>query len=414
MQYELFTPTHIERVWSDAFFETNQSAITFHRADKQSYAIILSTPKIKFNNEKLSLVISCSLPSEISISVRDGDGLESRRINLLPFYLNGEFAVPLDIFFDGGGESFDKVLLYVDGEWTLSGLVIREGYQKLKLKIMLFSGIGDCLRAISRNRSLDSYISKYPCDVYWSYAGHGLQDSGWSKLLQEFVFGRVKNFHYVSPEEFDEVDAFRLFNGYSGKALFSHFFKNEKQGINIELTPLEQSEIDGIGSKDEFKIGIQLAGNDPKKTLSTTMLTELFELIFEKIPHSKIFIIDSPTRHVDPALLIDTRVVDLAKNANLAKNIHLIQKMNLWISPDSFSKYVANWSNIRQLILCCRLPYIEPREMLINAFQVTGLLFNSKVSILGIDFNNDLQIHSCVDDVSEISAADIVQRIVYE
>ena len=52
--------------------------------------------------------------------------------------------------------------------------------------------------------------------------------------------------------------------------------------------------------------------------------------------------------------------------------------------------------------------------MLINAFQVTGLLFNSKVSILGVEFNNNLQIHSCVDDVSEISAADIAEKIVYE
>jgi hypothetical protein len=302
----------------------------------------------------------------------------------------------------------------VDGEFEINSIFIRQGYKKLKLKIMLYSGIGDCLRAISRNRSLDSYISQYPCDVYWSYAGHGLQDSGWSKLLQEFVFGRVKNFHYVNPDEFDKVDAFDLFNGYSGKALFSHFFKDEKQGINIELTPLEQSEIDGIETRDEFKIGIQLAGNDPKKTLTTVMLVELFNIIFEKIPRSKIFIIDSPTRQIDPNLLSDPRVVNVATNSNLAKNIHLIQKMDLWISPDSFSKYVANWSNISQLILCCRLPYIEPREMLMNAFQVSGLLFNNKVSILGIDFSNDLKIHSCVDNISEISATDIAQKIVYE
>jgi len=413
-QLNIFSPIHIERVWSNTKYKHSSDSISFQAKTNQECTVIISVPMTTIDpNQELSLVIVGSCLKQISLAVRLGDSAESNRKNLLPFYAGGEYSIPINLLVDDGNNVFDKILFYVDGEFEIKSIFIRQGYKALKLKIMLFSGIGDCLRTISRNRSLSSYINKYPCDIYWSYAGHGLQDAGWSRLLQDFIFGRVKNYHYVSPEEFDKVDAFKLFNGYAGTALLSHYFKDEKQGINIELIPEEVAEIDSHVAGKELKIGIQLAGNDPKKNLKTSMLLELFKLIFEKYPNSNIFIIDAPSRAVDAELLADPRVVNLVGKTNLAQNIHLIQKMNTWIAPDSFSKYVANWSNTRQLILCCRLPYIEPKDMLVGAFKIVGLLFNKQVSILGIDYDDDLQILSCVDDASEISALEVFNQISY-
>jgi hypothetical protein len=82
--------------------------------------------------------------------------------------------------------------------------------------------------------------------------------------------------------------------------------------------------------------------------------------------------------------------------------------MDLWISPDSFSKYVASWSDVRQIILCTRLPYMSPKEMLMHAFENSGLIRNPRVKLVGIKYDPDsLEVTSIVDDVSEISIDEI-------
>jgi hypothetical protein len=319
--------------------------------------------------------------------------------------------VPCALFLTSGAQ-YKQILFHVIGGLKLKSITLNQiPDYVLKLKMMLSSGIGDCLRALSRNQSLGRCFQTFPTEFYWAFAGNNLHDSGWGPLLQSDVLGRNTHFHYVDHETFEQLPAPEMFNGYTGKFLFSNYFCDEFQGFNLSLTADELAVINPIITSKVKKFGIQLEGNDPKKNLGTAKTIAIFEHILLNFPDSNIYIIDAPNRRVDAALLFDDRIVNLVGKTGIAQNIHLIQAMDLWISPDSFSKYVANWSNVVQIILCCQLPYIDPKGMLINAFQVVGLLNNDKASLVGVTFDQSLDNITIKNDISEIDVAEIIKLI---
>jgi hypothetical protein len=378
-----------------------------------SYAIAIDIQEQIASQDlsKQAFSIQSNKDVELMMSLLDTRGNESIRMNLMPFLKGSEYVVPCTLFI-APNTQYKQILFHATGNLQLKSISLNfiPDYV-LKLKIMLSSGIGDCLRALSRNQSLGRCFQTIPTEIYWSYAGNNLHDSGWGPLLQSDVLGKNAHFHFIDHATFDQLFIPEMFNGYTGKFLFSNHFPDEYQGFNLSLTPEELEVVSTILNNSNKKIGIQLQGNDPKKNLGTTKTIAIFKHILSQFPESNIYIIDAPNRKVDSTLLFDDRIINLVGKTGIAQNIHLIQAMDLWISPDSFSKYVANWSNVQQIILCCQLPYIDPKNMLINAFQVVGLLNNENASLVGVTFDESLENITIKNDISEIDVTEIIKLI---
>ena len=281
----------------------------------------------------------------------------------------------------------------------------------IKLKINLHSGIGDCIRALSVHSSLQFFADTFHVEIFWSYAARGLRDSGWRQLLETDILGRNKMFTYVDEDDFDNIKAIELFNGYTGDAMLAGLFVNETQGIDISLTSSEAREVEElVNSKSSTLIGIQLEGNDEIKRWMPGKHYQLCRDILEKYPQAMIYILDAPQRffeNVDN----DDRIISLIGKTSLAQNIHLIQKFDLWIAPDSFSKYVRRWQDGKQILLCSKAPYVDPKEMLIHCFDNVGLCHNPNTVILGLDYEYDLSVTSSVVHMEDISVSQVMERI---
>jgi hypothetical protein len=284
-------------------------------------------------------------------------------------------------------------------------------FSTIKLKINLHSGIGDCLRTISVHNSLSRFINHFDCRVFWTYAANGLRDSRWADLLKNFIFGRINKFEYLDNAAYNSLDIPELYNGYSGSISLSSFGEDDKQGLDIPLKEPELSEVNSIFMDNCFNVGMQLEGNDPKKKWPIENYVKLINYITEKIPNSHIYIIDAPNRNFPIEGYDLAKVTSLIGVTNISQNINLIKKMNLWISPDSFSKYITNWGYGSQIILCCELPYITPRDMLLYCFDNVGLCNNPKTRIIGLDYDLNLNVSNCVQDIAHINFEDLAKAI---
>lgn len=271
-----------------------------------------------------------------------------------------------------------------------------------KYKIRLNSGIGDCLRSISRQAYLSSHINNLEAKFFWTYGVES--DAGWSQLLRDDIFGRNKAFEYVSRDDFIHLDLPELFSGSYGNLLLPKIDnKAPQQGFSLTLNSDEIKLFDSLNMMSaNLNIGLQLSGNDKLKHWPIKSYIELINFFHHNYKNSHIYILDSPSKLFPDKGYDTTKVTNLIGKSSISVNIELIQKMDLWISPDSFSKYVANWSNVSQILLCCRLPYIEPEKMIKSCFEEVGIYNNSLNQIVGIDFDNRGRITSITEDISLI------------
>jgi len=402
---------NFNRLWTNAkIIDTELEGVFSCDSGDNEYAVTFSVDAdLAYIASSSRLKITASRTNRCVLSVVMLDDVETRRINIIPFYKNGAYLIPLEIFNASATEGIKEIRFHIKGKFDIKSIEIADFLiEPISLKIMLHSGIGDCLRALMRNSSITAYAKRYPCNIYWAYAGRGLRNSSWEELLNKFVLGRNTFFTHVSNEDFENIDACELFNGYGGDVLFSGYIEDEVGSIEVNLSRQERFESNKILNHASFRIGIQLQGNDPKKTFPTEKWVELFTFLLQKYPLANIFIMDGPTRTVDQSLLFDRRIVSLIGVTNMAQNINLIQKMDLWISPDSFSKYVAAWGDVRQVIMCCRLPYNQPKEMLISAFDVVGLLMNPRIKLVGLNYDEFKEVSTIMDDVRDINVEDIL------
>jgi hypothetical protein len=241
--------------------------------------------------------------------------------------------------------------------------------------------------------------------VYWGYGGNATKSSGWEILLNKDFFGRNHFFKNVTENEFNQLSCPELFNGYSGNVMleWDDEFNRKKCGFDIHLSKDEELQVSKLMSEGDYHIAIQIKGNDPKKIYSQEKLKSVIDKIIENLPTAKIYLLDSPSVKLDNALLVDARVVNCIGLTNFAQNVKIIKRCDLLIAPDSFSKYIANWSTTKMIILCAHLPYIAPNEMLKDAFNLVGLCHNNKVTLLGIEYDDKLNVSYCCDDVNEIN-----------
>jgi len=405
----LIDQSNYESVWTNAVKTLTPNKLNFTNGINEPYAISF---EVLFNFEKCKIIsLSCSFHKNIAISLVDSENSETVRVNINPFYVNDRYLIPMEIFSLEETKNYKFIRMHLTGDFAFEKIELLDCVEDItyEFKVMLFSGIGDCLKTIARNTSLIEFSKRFSIIVYWSYGGRGLHDSGWKDLLEKNVFRDVV-FKYIDNDKFESLEVSELFNGYSGQFLLSGYFANEKRGISVPLNDGELRKVKEVLKNSYVRVGIQLQGNDPKKTFGYDKTILLFKLLLAHYPLATIFIIDAPSRVVPPELLFNERVVNLVGETNLSENITLIQSMDLWIAPDSFSKYVASWGDVRQIILCTELPYVTPVEMLKHAFDNSGLIGNPRVKLVGIKYDPvSLEVSSIVHDVSEISVDDVAE-----
>lgn len=271
------------------------------------------------------------------------------------------------------------------------------------LKIRLAGGIGDCLRSISRHPILATFIEQSKFKIFWTYGITG--DLGWTKLLRDDVFGRSSSFIYIPPEVFDFVSLPELFSGSYGDVVLSNSNASTQfcDGFSLKLNETELALLTDINfDESNYNVGIQISGNDKLKHWPVNNYVRLINHIHEKYPKSHVYIMDSPTRSFPSEGYDNSRVTNLIGVSSISFNIELIKRLSLWISPDSYSKYVANWAKVPQVIFCCKLPYIEPNHMVKSCFEEVGILNGAINKFVGLDFDSDGKVISSFDDISLI------------
>jgi len=270
-------------------------------------------------------------------------------------------------------------------------------------KIRFAGGIGDCLRSISRHPLLASFIEHSRYKIFWTYGITG--DLGWTKLLRDDVFGRNESFIYIPPEVFNFVSLPELFSGSFGDVVLSHSNASNKfcDGFALKLYETELDLLNDIKfDESKFNVGIQISGNDKLKHWPINNYVRLINHIHDQNPKSHVYIMDSPTRTFPSEGFDNSRVTNLIGVSSISFNIELIKRLDLWISPDSYSKYVANWMKVPQVIFCCKLPYIEPNHMVKSCFAEVGILSGSVNKFVGLDFDYDGKVISSFEDISLI------------
>ena len=348
--------------------------------------------------------------SDFYVSVQDDANLNNRRHKAELFFHDGKFLIPIELF--PVNRYNVRLQIFLKKDFIISKVSFKSYDSTVfKFKIMLESGIGDALRAVSRNSSLEKFSLKYPVQIYWSYGGNGLSDSGWTELLQKNIFGRNENFKYVAKDEFVSLPAVELFNGYSGSCVVRDFFDDDRQGFQINLTKEERLEVVNLLKKTSMRIGLQLEGNDPNKKFTLDFLNDFLDHILKKYPYATVFIIDGPKAVFEYHAKNDSRIVNLIGKTNISQNINLIKNMDLWLAPDSFGKYVAKWADVRQFVFCCKLSYRDPHDMLKNSFDSVNLLEDDHVKLIGIDYDEGLNVSRVVDSLSDIKIDDVIDYL---
>lgn len=369
--------------------------------------ISIKSIEMDLDLEKKEILIFSNIVKKLSAQIFFDDESDFK-IDII--YFIDHFSIPISEEY--ATKKISEIRLFCHEDLHISKIYIGHDNSEYfyALKINLHSGIGDSLKAISRNSSLRAFAASGKLKLYWTYAADGLRDSNWRELFKTQLFNRVGWMEYVSNDAFHFLNVSEISNGYSG-AIFNKYDSQSKMGIDIPLTGEEESFLHKLHENVNFGIGVQLQGNDPKKRWSSEKYIELFRLLLIRFPLSKIFILDAPSVAVDPAMLFDQRIISLVGVTNIAQNINLIQSMDLWISPDSFSKYVANWSNTQQVSMCCSYPHTPPHLLMEHAYNNVGLCFNPRVNIIGIEFDQYLNIKNFVDDVNDITPEQVMKAI---
>jgi hypothetical protein len=367
------------------------------------------------NYEDYWVIFNFNKNAKIGISIHS-DNENSSIKDANPFYYEGNYCIPLSGF--NFSLEINKIIIRTPNHGILSdvNLVKKIPRRKLKLKIMLHSGIGDSLNHLSRHKSINNLAKYFDLEVYWSY-GLGVPKLGNENILKTDVLGRNSNFIFVQGEEYNKINCLELFNGYTGEIIFKNYFNNEKPGFEIKLSIEEMELINKLLNKEGMLVGVQLEGNDSTKRWGEKNFIQLFEGILKRYPNCYIFILDQPDRNYSEDLIFDKRIINTIGITNLAQNINIIQRLDLWISPDSFSKYVAHWSNTRQIVLDRKAPYSNIKDGdsmapdIDHVYGQPGLYSSKRVKILGGIYHEDMNVTNIVSDVKEISCEEVLLNI---
>jgi len=324
-------------------------------------------------------------------------------------------------------------------------------------KIRFTGGLGDCLKMITEQTSLYRYYQEKGLHIYWVYSnmnivdivykqfqGSKILDGKWSyirdydkvedyntghtsttsggypvhqalyDLLKYFSFFELTDQHTFANLDVPELDNYRC-NGYptfQRDKQLKGYIDGDQGGWEIQYQdPILYDLITSV----QYTFCFQLSGSNHAKKYDVEKYIKIFQMILDRYPSCRIFLIDRPNYFVDPALLFDWRIHNMVGKASMIQCAKIIQAVDYLIAPDSYSKYLRKWVNGKQIILCTTLDcHPNVVAMLQDAFHIVGLLNNEKVTLLGGSYtihNNRVSSASLVNSMNEISPEEIFNAI---
>jgi len=301
-------------------------------------------------------------------------------------------------------------------------------------KIRFFGGLGDCLKMITEQTSLYKAYQNYGISIYWVYSdtnivelvysrfyGSKIKNGQWAyirdydkvedyntghtvtvsgaypvhqalhDLLKEFPFFHLIDQHTFANSEAIELANYRC-NDYPGfrkdKQLKGLYIK-EKGGLIFKQ---DDDYINSLLKGTDKTFCFQLSGSNAQKKYDKEKHIEIFKMILDNYPLSKIFLIDRPNYMVDPAMLFDDRIINLVGKVSIVQCAKLIQKVDFLIAPDSYSKYIRKWVDGKQILLCHKLDcHPNETQVLQDAFNLVGLCNNRDVKLLGVTYTTNIR-----------------------
>ena len=260
------------------------------------------------------------------------------------------------------------------------------------LKIHLEGGLGDCLKVIMCNYPLQRFYNEYGTQTFVTYGGSNRNDCGWDTVLKNDIFDRSDAFIYLDPEVFYKISAPTAESVFDGQESRTEY-----------LIPLQLKVTAPLLPKDRRHIGLQLDSNDSRKKFAISKWRELAEKIVSKYRYTDLHIIDCPSQKDK----IEKHFKGLDRVHNhaglpLGESISLISEMDLFIAPDSFSKYICLCSKVPAIILCAELSYLTVPEMLRTCFK--NIEKNDNYTLLGLG-------DEPLTDINSISVKEILARV---
>ena len=264
------------------------------------------------------------------------------------------------------------------------------------LKIHLEGGLGDCIKTITCNFPLLSLYKHHSCNIIVTYGGEGTNDCGWENIIQHELINHIEGFSYITNKEFQSLDC----------ATVQDFFRKRAGNLSLEnYLPLKFKNNFTFPLPTYRRIAIQTDSNDGRKKYLIENWQRIIEEILQNHKYTDIYLFDAPDRKGYLDEYLDTshcRVHNLAGH-QLWESISLMQKMDLLISPDSYSKYIALCSRVPAVLLCCELSYVSVEEMLRTCFR--DICANDNYKLLGLETSPP------IESISEIKPEHILKYV---
>jgi hypothetical protein len=279
-------------------------------------------------------------------------------------------------------------------------IVVNSKINYSDLKFHIGGGIGDSLKEMTITVPLQDYCDKTGKKIYVAYGGPNYNDCGWDELLRENIFDKSDCLEWVSDERYNSIklpDARRYINN-RFRNTFESYCPLKLKGDRIQI------------DKTKFNVGIQLRGNAPGKRWQLEKYNEVCNHLLAKNPDTVIYILDGPGIKINKNLFSDTRIKIMVDKSTLFQNIEILAEVDLFIGPDSFSKYVCSWYDKKQIILIHNVNHCTPRELLINHFP-DKLLFSDNIKLVGIDYDENLNVSHISKDVKDIKVEEVINEL---
>ena len=278
-----------------------------------------------------------------------------------------------------------------------------------KFKVALQGGIGDIIRILS-SIPLQQYNRKYGLKIYVTYGSKN--DCKYEELLKRYIINRIDVFEYVTYEQFVNLDIPEMFVDNIDLKEFSSQLDGIPKDLPIDILDEEKSSLISLDG-NKINIGIQLRQNgssgDNRKLLDSKILSfDKYQKIIDHILSLDDNIVVYLFDRTEPVFQFEPkeRIVGFYTGV-LPKAIDLIRKMDLFISPDSWMKYVAYWEDIPQVVLVNKVDNVDD-SVIVNGC-LPGFFGREHIRIIGENnkcllYNdiNDIPVENIFDAISDL------------
>jgi hypothetical protein len=270
------------------------------------------------------------------------------------------------------------------------------------VKLYLEGGIGDCIKVLSYLFPIGYYIKEKGLSCCYVTYGKRYNDCGHSNLIKDLV-SRCYLLKWVEPQVFDSLDLPELTWRTKMPPQLNEFAFDGCPNFYRLFPELQIDEQFQIISLPEKYIVIQTSSNAEEKCWGKENFELLIHRFLELFPNYFVYIYDK-TRIIN---IINPRVIYTSGNS-LSLDIHILSMAKVLVAADSWTKYVARWTDVGQVLLVSSLPTIDSNDLLKSCFPC--LINDPSVKLLGVTPNNG----SLIDVEKPIKIVNHVKDITFD